>query len=348
MNIIHINNCLTNGGKENMLVDIANEQYRNNHNISIIIINDGVEMSISNRLLKGVNKYYIYRKRNSNNILVIFKLLFILLKTKNDSIIHCHSLYLGKYLRFITNKKIVFTVHDIGYRINPLKYYNKLFAISNSVKNDIINRSNYNIEVVNNGIITSNIKTKNKKNKDSIEILNISRLVHDKKGQDLLIKALAGLLNHRNNIKLHFIGRGPSYNYLYDLSSYLGIIENVIFHGNKSRNWIYKNIKNYDILVQSSRYEGFGLTVAEAMAAKVPVIVANNDGPAEIIENGKYGFIFKNSSVDDLSNQLLKVIDFYESDNISSIVEDAYKHVINKYDIKTTAIRYIEEYRKIV
>ena len=51
----------------------------------------------------------------------------------------------------------------------------------------------------------------------------------------------------------------------YNLNSYIS------FLGSKDTHYIEQHLKDYDLLVQPSRIEGFGLTVAEAMAAKVPV-----------------------------------------------------------------------------
>lgn len=54
----------------------------------------------------------------------------------------------------------------------------------------------------------------------------------------------------------------------------------------KNQEWIYHNLCNFDLFIQPSRFEGFGLTVAEAIAAKVTVLVSNIQGPMEIIDDG--------------------------------------------------------------
>lgn len=65
--------------------------------------------------------------------------------------------------------------------------------------------------------------------------------------------------------------------------------DHVIFEGLKEQAWIYENLCRYDLFIQPSRYEGFGLTVAEAISAKVPVLVSNIEGPLEIIDGGRLG-----------------------------------------------------------
>ena len=71
----------------------------------------------------------------------------------------------------------------------------------------------------------------------------------------------------------------------------------VVFEGLKDQSWVYQNLCNYDLFIQPSRYEGFGLTVAEAIAAKVPVLVSNIEGPLEIIDGGRLGMSFENKMV---------------------------------------------------
>ena len=66
------------------------------------------------------------------------------------------------------------------------------------------------------------------------------------------------------------------------------------------------------------------------MAAKIPVIASNIDGPKEIIKDNKYGTLFESESVEDLAKKIIKVIE--SNDEIK--IEKAYKYVNNNYSIK--------------
>ncbi len=124
--------------------------------------------------------------------------------------------------------------------------------------------------------------------------------------------------------------------------------QNITFLGNKSRDWIYNNLYHYDLFIQPSRLEGFGLTVVEALAAKVPVIVADNDGPSEIINKGDYGYIFVNGNFVDLSDKILCFIENLKHGRQIAQTERAYVYANDKFNIKTTTKEYLKQYQRVL
>jgi glycosyltransferase involved in cell wall biosynthesis len=119
----------------------------------------------------------------------------------------------------------------------------------------------------------------------------------------------------------------------------------ITFLGNKDTTYIETHLKNYNLLVQPSRIEGFGLTVTEAMAAKVPVLVSGQEGPMEIIANGQFGYYFKNENVEELADKIQEIMN-KEIIEIKNLTEKAYQRVQECYNIKNTALKYLLEYRK--
>ena len=114
--------------------------------------------------------------------------------------------------------------------------------------------------------------------------------------------------------------------------------------GAKPQQYIFEHLCEYDLFAQPSIYEGFGLTVAEAMAAKIPVLVSENQGPLEIIDNGKYGFSFKNGDAEDCA---AKIIDIIESGVDNELIEAAYKRVEDCFTVQQTANNYLKGYKTI-
>ena len=112
----------------------------------------------------------------------------------------------------------------------------------------------------------------------------------------------------------------------------------------KSRDWIYENLKEYDILLQPSRFEGFGLTIIEGLGAKLPVVTSNIEGPTEILQGGKYGFLFNNGSVEDLANRIQEIYVLYRRNKIEEFVEKNYSYAIKNFSIQDTTTKYQKYY----
>jgi glycosyltransferase involved in cell wall biosynthesis len=132
---------------------------------------------------------------------------------------------------------------------------------------------------------------------------------------------------------------------LKELVSQLGLENDVVFEGFKDRQWVFEHLRDYDLFLQPSDYEGFGLTVAEACAAKLPVLVSDVEGPLEVIDGGRLGMVFRHGDADDLANKLYQFIrDGYEI----PIVEEAYQNTLEHYSIAKTTQRYIKEYETVI
>lgn len=351
MRIVHIIWALNIGGSESMLVDIINEQSKREET-HLIIINNIESISLIEKIKKDVQIHRINRKPGSKNIFKAIKLNLIIRDLKPD-IIHCHTqdiINIMPIIRLIQSN-IILTIHSTNNPTKNLIKYKKLYAISETVKRDICNRSKLNPIVVSNGIHTDAfIQKKYYSHNNCFKIVQIGRLDHRLKGQDILLQAIKKLVYTKKiqNISVDFIGDGPSANYLKNLSFDLGISTYCNFCGFQNRAWIYNNLCKYDLLVQPSKNEGFGLTVAEAMAAKLPVLVSNIDGPMEIIKDGKYGYFFNSQDYKDLAEKIIAIITDSNSHNFFNKINEGFSHVVDLYDIKKTSLKYIRHYKEFL
>lgn len=345
MRIAHVVWGMETGGVETMLVNIINEQVIT-QDVALFIINDFIEETIVNKISPKCIINRINRKPGTKDYYKIVKLNFLLLLFRPD-IIHVHSYRVSTLLK--GRWKIVRTIHNTHNKTDEYPQMRALYAISNAVKDYTAKQGFTNVTVVENGIdVNSFITKKNNTPKDGVyHIVQVSRLYSSQKGQDILLNALGILANKRGvtNFVMHFIGTGKSENDLRVLTSKLCISDYVVFEGFKDQDFVKNNLCKYDVFIQPSRYEGFGLTVAEAMAARVPVLVSDIEGPMEIIDNGKYGMSFKTGDVVDLANKLEIIL---KGSYDYNLIELAYKHVKNHYDVSITAKKYIEEYKKVI
>lgn len=344
MKIVHLLWSFATGGIENMLVDIANEQIKES-DVYIIIINDMIDIHIKSKLDKRIQFYSCNRPQGSKNPFYVIKLNFYLYRIHPD-ILHVHMGFGLSKLVFWQGVKVR-TIHNTNNSSSEYKCYNRLYAISNAV-NLFTKKQGFDALTIQNGIKTDDIRVKENYNKkvDCIHIIQVSRLLAKQKGQDLLLKAIVQCKAACvKDIKLHFVGGGEDEQKLKQMVFDLGINNDVIFEGSKERNWIYENLANFDLFIQPSYFEGFGLTVAEAMAAKIPVLVSDTEGPMEIIEKGRLGWSFKTGDMQDLVD---KITSFIEGKYDYDMLDKARTHILSNYDVKNTAQQYMKDYKTLL
>jgi len=117
---------------------------------------------------------------------------------------------------------------------------------------------------------------------DCVVVGTVARLSHEK-GVDILVKAFASV--HRRNpaARLLIVGDGQERAALVQLSHDLGLESDVVWAGAQVWEKAMQHLSLMDVVVVPSRYEGFGLTVVEAMACSKPVVASNLDGISEVI-----------------------------------------------------------------
>lgn len=346
MKIVHVIWAFGVGGSESMLLDIVNEQSKT-HDIHLVVINNIIDNNLRNNISKKVKCHFLNRPPGSLNPVYMLHFNLVLLKIKPD-IVHCHEQNLVEifYFKFLLKTKLYLTVHNTNIPPQNFRKYNKLFAISNAVKQDIFKNSNLYADIIPNGIPIEKITTKNSSDFKIFKIIQVGRLDIGQKGQDISIKALSILKKKYkiNHISIDFIGEGESKEYLIELTKKLGMMDHCIFLGKKSREFIYQNLKNYNLLIQPSRFEGFGLTVAEGMAAKIPVLVSNIEGPMEIINNGELGYHFKSNDCEDCAETLIKILKDFNDDTFKNKIDHGFKYIKKRFNIQNTAIEYLKNY----
>ncbi len=345
MKILHVVWGMKMGGVETMLVNIINEQIKTDE-VELFIINDFLQEELLNKIDARCVVKRLNRKPGSKSILKILMLNIWIYRYQPD-IIHVHSFQVSRLI--LGNWNIVRTIHNTRNRPDEYSRMKALYAISNVVAKYTEEQGFKNVNTIYNGIQPDAFKKKAlfKQCEDEYRIVQISRLNIRQKGQHILIKALDILVNKYQvkNFTMYFIGEGDSKDELEQLVKNADLENYVIFEGLKSQQYIQEHLCDYDLFVQPSLFEGFGLTVAEALAAKIPVLVSDIEGPMEIIGFGKYGMSFKVGDAVDLAEKLKYIL---QGKYDYSLVEKAYQHVCEEYDVRKTAERYIEEYRKVL
>jgi glycosyltransferase involved in cell wall biosynthesis len=128
-------------------------------------------------------------------------------------------------------------------------------------------------------------------------IASVARLDEGQKDHQTLIRAYAQLRQQSLiSADLVLIGEGRDRNSLERLVAELGVADSVHFLGFQANPFPY--IRHAEMLVLSSRYEGFGMVLGEAMALGTPVISTDcPTGPRDLLDGGSAGLLVPLSDV---------------------------------------------------
>ncbi len=174
--------------------------------------------------------------------------------------------------------------------------------------------------------------------KAKLNLVLVGRLLDSAKGQIRLIDVVSRLHNEGNDLSLTLVGDGPDRKIIEQEIELLKAKDYIYMVGSQSNPYPY--IKMADLLICASYFEGYNLTVAEALVLDTPVLSTNCTGPNEILDNGKYGFIVDNSAeglyngvkkilqnqsiLNDYKNRAKERLDFFNESKILNQIEDLF------------------------
>jgi glycosyltransferase involved in cell wall biosynthesis len=130
--------------------------------------------------------------------------------------------------------------------------------------------------------------------------LAIGRFSHLHKGFDLLIDAFCLFAEKDKDWLLDIVGEGPEEQLYREKIADYHLEQRVFLHPFTNR--IQDYYSNAQVYVLSSRWEGFGLVLVEAMAHGLPVI--SSDLPTSLEIMGSFGLYFRNGHIEDLAKRL--------------------------------------------
>lgn len=179
---------------------------------------------------------------------------------------------------------------------NRVDSLDRIVFISKFAKNifDIANpKLKCKTETIINGIPDIDYHIDDNKNSDGILKLISVGTVSNRKGQDIILKALSNLDKKLlSNFRLIIVGVGPEYNEFKQLATELNIEDNVQFVGEKEQNEVFKLLNKSSVFILMSHSEGLPLSILEALRVGLPIITSNAGGCPETVSN-KNGFVIK-------------------------------------------------------
>lgn len=135
---------------------------------------------------------------------------------------------------------------------------------------------------------------------NSKRFLAVGRFSHLHKGFDLLIDAFHLFAQKDTEWVLDIVGEGPEEELYRQMIAQYHLEERIILH--PFTNQIQDYYSKAQVYVLSSRWEGFGLVLVEAMAHGLPIV--SSDLPTSLEIMGTFGLYFRNGKTEDLAEKL--------------------------------------------
>ena len=324
--ILHVNFSFTLGGLEVLMLALAERMMNNGFPSEILIINEFYDKDMMLKLEQANIPCHTLNRPVGNSFFRNWQYLrstVNILRFSNYDIIHCHNvaavvwIFLAKIIS-LKKCRLVLTLHNTNFlRRTPSHFLishmvKKIVAISRSVLMEIDNVNSKKGVLIYNGVALDKFTQKPRPEVfgDPIVLGNVARLKIDQKGQDILVRAVAKLIQEGINVECWLIGEdlreGTQKKYLEELAASMNVASAIKFKGKQMD--IDSMLNCVDIFILPSRWEGFGLVLIEAMAKGIPVIASDLDGPREIVTSGENGYLFPAGDVESLSNRIKEII----------------------------------------
>lgn len=176
----------------------------------------------------------------------------------------------------------------------------------------------------------------------SRSVLSIGRLSYQK-GYDLLLRAWKRVNRQHPDWQLNIYGEGSDGESLRRQITALGMADAVHVHHASSD--VHRLYDTHDFYVMSSRYEGFGLVLIEAMQHGLPCVTFDCPcGPSEIVEDGINGYLVPNGDVAALATSICRMIENPDRRPMSAYAEQKARH----YSPETIMPRWEQLFRDLM
>ena len=344
------------GGVEKNLILISDYLAQNLGNIFLItydnrfnkFFNKKIKIFNVTKSINPVSKYYKYFR-------CLILLCIQIIKFSNCIVFSFQAnIYCAILHKFLSFKLIARSNSSpSGWSHNLIKKYifkfflrsaNCVIVNSKEFKKEFKQKFNLDTEMIYNPLNKKEIISKSKKKVDvkffnkkkCLRIINVARFT-DQKDHITLLKSFKEIIK-KINARLLILGYGPNETKIKQFikkNNFREKIKIINFQLNP-----YTFIKKSDLLILSSKYEGLPNVILEALCLNVFVISSKcPTGPKEILENGKFGYLFNVGDHKDLSEKIIKFMKF--KNNSKKMIKLGYKS-LDRFDYNLNCEKYLK------
>jgi len=296
MKILYVITGLGLGGAEKVVADLADQMTLLGHNVKIAYLTGEVLV----RPTSSDVEIFALHLNSAKSFVSASRKYQKLVKSFRPDVVHAHMVHANLFARLnralCPVPKLICTAHSSneGGKARMLAYRltNRLSDINTNVSQEatqaMISKGAFTkktVVTVYNGINLNNFKNNPKSirlEQNTLNFITVGRFT-DAKDYPNLINAFAILKKNNRAINLTIVGDGELRDQIESLIKELELEEDVTLLGRRSD--IPQLLSQADIFVLASKFEGFGLVVAEAMACECYVVATDSGGVAEVMGN---------------------------------------------------------------
>jgi alpha-1,3-mannosyltransferase len=351
----HFSPCI--GGIERFVEELCNKLIDLGHTSDVLCLNKSYQSNEKLISYEKLGKINVYRVPFID--LEHYKIAPSVLKfIRNYDIIHIHGIGFFSDILTLTKifhkKPLVLSTHGGVFHtknISLLKkfYFNFLCKLKIYLINEVIAHSKNDKKLfskISNPIFIPyaiNFKDFVKKKKEKNSFLFVGRLTKNKR-VDRLLEATSRLKNKTKDFKLYIVGDGNERLKLEEKCRELGLNDNVYFIGERTGKDILEYYSKSKYFLSASEFEGFGISVIEAMASGCIVIVNDIDVFKDFVINEGNGFLVNYSYPKKASEQIFNIMSMKNLSQISKNAENTAK----EYDWENITKRIEKIYMNLV
>ncbi len=340
--VLHIIHSASGGGAEKLLEDWLVLPVKYSMDVLTLTTLPSSFGSNSNYFSTGCSRTYDIR-----NFFRVFKFI------KNYDIIHAHlfgSQLICAFASIFYKKKIfICTEHSTSNRRRDKLYlkwldvfiysrFKKVVAISDATAKSLNRyiKGLKSILTINNGVNLEKVINSVAYSKEQLsfnatdKVILMAARFSSHKDHATLLRAMLFL---PDDVKLILLGEGETQSECINFVKEHDLVSRVFFLGFKKD--VYSYMKCADVIIQSSHFEGFGLTVVEGMALGKPVLVSDVVGMRELVPSPFQ--IFPLGSVDVLASKVTKLL---SDSSLYHEVSMACKAAALNYDLRRMVYSY--------
>jgi len=355
MKVLQVINNLTIGGAETILKNyVLNNPDSDIENEICLLLGTDSDTFILDQLVSR-NIKVIRLNLNKYSIFKAVREIRKVIAGGGYDCVHVHlfpgQYYCAKLASEFKNIPFIFTEHSTFnkrreikalYGIEKWSYsqYDRIVCVSEMTRKSLeswMPSIRQKLEVIHGGIV---IEETSRPAEPFYDAVLVGSLRGREKGVDIFIKAVKNIENQISHAAV--VGDGALREELIALRDSLGLAGKIDFVGNVEN--VNEYLSNSRLFVLPSRWEGFGLAIIEAMAARVPVIASDIGGIPEIVTDGRDGILVPVEDVEALSKSMSEVLG--DSEKAAELAENGYRTASERFSIQAFARRINSLYRE--